>query len=85
VIEEVKGIINHMPKIVKEIQKNKREIIRISDGEYEGHQFIDLRIWYDDNGEYKPTKKGISFNPSLAKEVIEGILEVVEWNQFDNS
>ena len=84
-IEEVKGIINHMPKIVKEIQKNKREIIRISDGEYEGHQFIDLRIWYDDNGEYKPTKKGISFNPFLAKEVIEGILEVVEWNQFDNS
>jgi hypothetical protein len=85
VIEEVKGIINHMPKIVKEIQKNKREIIRISDGEYEGHQFIDLRIWYDDNGEYKPTKKGISFNPFLAKEVIEGILEVVEWNQFDNN
>ena len=84
-IEEVKGIINHMPKIVKEIQKNKREIIRISDGEYEGHQFIDLRIWYDDNGEYKPTKKGISFNPFLAKEVIEGILEVVEWNQFDNN
>ena len=84
-IEEVKGIINHMPKIVKEIQKNKREIIRISDGEYEGNQFIDLRIWYDDNGEYKPTKKGISFNPFLAKEVIEGILEVVEWNQFDNN
>ena len=84
-IEEVKGIINHMPKIVKEIQKNKREIIRISDGEYEGHQFIDLRIWYDDNGEYKPTKKGISFNPFLAKEVIEGILEVIEWNQFDNN
>ena len=51
---------------MKEIQKNKREVIRISDGEY------------------KPTKKGISFNPFLAKEVIEGILEIVEWNQFDN-
>ena len=83
-IEEVKGIMYHMPKIVKEIQKNKREIIRISDGEYEGHKFIDLRIWYDDNGDYRPTKKGISFNPSLAKEVIEGILEIAEWNQFDN-
>ena len=70
---------------MKEIQKNKREVIRISDGEYEGYKFIDLRIWYDDNGEYKPTKKGISFNPSLAKEVIEGILEIAEWNQFDNS
>ena len=82
-IEEVEGIMNHMPKIVKDIQKNKREIIRISDGEYEGHQFIDLRIWYDDNGEYKPTKKGISFNPFLAKDVIEGILEIVEWKQFN--
>tara|TARA_Y100000034_G_scaffold133803_1_gene200383 strand:- start:1141 stop:1365 length:225 start_codon:yes stop_codon:yes gene_type:complete len=72
-----------MPKIVKDIQKNKREIIRISDGEYEGHPFIDLRIWYDDSGEYKPTKKGISFNPFLAKDVIEGILEIVEWKQFN--
>ena len=27
-----------------EIQKNKRETIRISESEYEGHKFIDLRI-----------------------------------------
>ena len=68
-----------------EIQKNKRETIRISESEYEGHRFIDLRIWYDDNGEMKPTKKGISFNPNIAKEVIEGILKTVEevdWKNF---
>jgi len=40
-----------------EIQKNRRETIRISESEYEGHKFIDLRIWYDDNGEMKPKKK----------------------------
>ena len=34
-----------------EIQKNSREVIRITDSEYEGHKFIDLRIWYLDNQE----------------------------------
>ena len=67
-----------------EIQENSREVIRISPSEYEGHQFIDLRIWYDDNGEMKPTKKGISFNPSKAKEVVEGILTVMEKSEWDN-
>ena len=67
-----------------DIQKNSREVIRISPSEYEGHQFIDLRIWYDDNGEMKPTKKGISFNPSKAKEVVEGILTVMEKSEWDN-
>ena len=67
-----------------EIQKNRRETIRISESEYEGHKFIDLRIWYDDNGEMKPTQKGISFNPNIAKEVIEGILKTVEESDWKN-
>ena len=67
-----------------EIQKNRRETIRISESEYEGHKFIDLRIWYDDNGEMKPTKKGISFNPNITKEVIEGILKTVEGSDWKN-
>ena len=70
-----------------EIQKNSREVIRISESESEGHKFVDLRVWYSDNGEMKPTKKGISFNPSKAKEVVEGILRVVEkanWESFND-
>ena len=70
-----------------EIQKNSREVTRISESEYEGHKFVDLRVWYNDNGEMKPTKKGISFNPSKAKEVVEGILSVVEkanWDSFND-
>ena len=70
-----------------EIQKNSREVIRISESEYEGHKFVDLRVWYNDNGVMKPTKKGISFNPSKAKEVVEGILSVVEkanWDSFND-
>ena len=67
-----------------EIQKNSREVIRVSASEYEGHNFIDLRIWYDNDGEMKPTKKGISFNPSKAEEVIEGILKVTEETNWKN-
>ena len=68
-----------------DIQKNSREVIRVSASEYEGHDLIDLRVWYDDDGEMKPTKKGITFNPSKAKDVIEAILQITEetnWKDF---
>ena len=67
-----------------DIQKNSREVIRVSASEYEGHNFIDLRIWYDDDGEMKPTKKGITFNPSKAKDVIEAILQITEETNWKN-
>jgi len=68
-----------------DIQKNSREVIRVSASEYEGHDLIDLRVWYEDEmGEKKPTKKGIAFNPSKAKEVIEAILQIVEETNWKN-
>jgi uncharacterized protein YjhX (UPF0386 family) len=79
---------------VKEIQKNSREIIRISESEYEGHKFIDCRVYFMDkfkdksgneSGEWRPTKKGISFSHKIAKEVVDGILQTLEesdWNEF---
>jgi len=68
-----------------EIKKNSKEVIRISQSEYKGHSFIDLRIFFEDgNGEYHPTKKGISFNPAIAKELVEGILDVVEKNNWES-
>ena len=63
---------------MKEIRKNKSEVIRIQLKEYEGHKLIDLRVWYEDeNGEYKPTKKGISFNRNFALNVSNAITEVM--------
>ena len=61
-----------------EIKKNKTEIIRVKKSEYKGKEFVDCRIFYEKDGEYLPTKKGISFNPGIAKEVIEAILSVME-------
>ena len=73
---------------MKEIQKNRREVIRIGESEYEGHKFVDCRIYYDDSGEWKPTKKGISFNHKIAHEVVEAIIETMEesnWKEFETN
>jgi len=81
----VKSIREQKGNKVKEIQKNSREIIRISDSEYQGHKFIDCRIFYDDRGDWKPTKKGISFSHKIAKEVVDGILQTLDesdWDEF---
>ena len=61
---------------MKEIQKNTLEKIRIQRTNFNGHELIDIRVYYESNtGEWKPTKKGITFSLSLANEVIKGIAE----------
>ena len=63
---------------MKQIRKNKSEVIRIQLKEYKEHKLIDLRVWYEDeNGEHKPTKKGISFNRNLAVNMANAITEVL--------
>ena len=63
---------------MKEIIKNTQEIIRIQNKEYKGSDLIDIRVFYEKDGEYLPTKKGITFNPKIAKDVIEGIMDAIE-------
>lgn len=57
--------------LIGEIQKNSTEKIRVTISEYKGHEFIDVRVYFeDDNGEWKPTKKGIAISPDKIDEVI---------------
>lgn len=48
-------------------------IIRVQTVEYQGKKYIDIRRFYLDKetNEYKPTKKGVSLHPDVAKEVLE--------------
>tara|TARA_Y100000389_G_scaffold188128_1_gene210325 strand:+ start:178 stop:477 length:300 start_codon:yes stop_codon:yes gene_type:complete len=66
--------------IVTQIKKNSNEVYRISEKEYEGYRFIDVRIYYQDRKtqEWKPTQKGISIMPNNAGQIIEGILKAME-------
>ena len=69
-----------------DIQKNKKEIIRVETSEFKGNKFIDCRVYYksDDSGEYLPTKKGIAFSHKIAKQVIEAILDEAENGDYEN-
>ena len=66
--------------IIGEIQKNQKEKIIVSTNEYKGHQYIDLRVHYEDEStkEYKPSKKGIAVNPKILSQVVELMIEAAE-------
>ncbi len=71
-------------EIIKDIQRNNTEIIRIEVSEYKGNELINLRIWYqaiDGNGEvvYKPTQKGVALNISKYDELLEGIEKIGQY------
>ena len=68
-----------MPVLIKDIQRNAGEIIRIEVSEFKGKELINIRIWYlagrDSSGNdvYKPTQKGVALNISEFKELRDGI------------
>jgi hypothetical protein len=59
---------------IAEIEKNQKERIRISIEEYRGHKFVDCRVyWQDEQGDWKPSKKGIALNDECIDPVIEAL------------
>ena len=62
-----------MEEIIKEISRGKDEVIRVGVSEYEGHDFAQVRVWYDKDGDWKPTKKGVTFNVKNISEVIDAL------------
>ena len=69
-----------------DIQKNSLERIRIQRSEYKGHELIDIRVYYEaENGEWKPTKKGITFKVELIDEIISALESERERRPLDGS
>ncbi|MEN8154701.1 MAG: transcriptional coactivator p15/PC4 family protein [Acidobacteriota bacterium] len=57
--------------VIGEIERNETERLRIEVSNYKGVDFISIRIYYlADNGEWRPTKKGITVKPEKADELI---------------
>ncbi len=60
--------------LIGELVKNSTEKLRVTISEYKGYTFLDVRVYYeDDQGEYKPTKKGLT----LKKEDIEPLIRLL--------
>jgi len=74
-----------MAVLIKDIQRNNNEIIRIEVSEFKGKELINLRIWYvagrdmDGNDIYKPTQKGVALNISEFSELKDGIDKLEEY------
>ena len=63
-----------MSKVIHEFNRNSTEKVRFSLNSFKGHEYADLRIFYEtDEGEWRPTKKGLTVSIELVEELYEGI------------
>lgn len=62
-----------MSQLIGEVEKNTKEKIIISLENYRGHRLCDCRVYWDDNGTWRPSRKGISLND----ENIDGVIEML--------
>jgi len=62
--------------LIDEVEKNKKEKICISVDEFKGFRFCDVRVYFiNPGGEWRPTKKGITFNADNIDEIIDILKE----------
>jgi hypothetical protein len=62
--------------VIGQVERSQTEVIRVSTEEFKGRSYVDVRIYFEDNeGEWKPTKKGVTINPDKLEQVIELLKE----------
>lgn len=69
--------------VVYEFEKNTREVIRIGINEYQGHDYVDLRVYYEKDGSYHPSKKGLTMPKDLYPALLEGVIELGKTLGYD--
>ena len=68
------------------IEKNSRESIVVSETEYKGNKYVDVRVFYKDtDGSLKPTRKGVSVRPEKVGELVAALSALVDDSDVDDS
>ena len=61
------------------IEKNSRESVVVSETEYKGNKYVDVRVFYKDtDGSLKPTRKGVSIRPEKVAELVTALSAFVD-------
>lgn len=61
-------------QLIHSFPKNPLEEIRISLTEFKKKQYLDLRVYYKgDDGEFHPSKKGLTVSLDLMADLEEGV------------
>ncbi|AOJ88358.1 hypothetical protein WS87_12640 [Burkholderia sp. MSMB0856] len=57
------------------MHRSASERLRVQLRQYRGREFLDVRYWYLDNdGEYRPSQKGVTLNPSQLAELVQALM-----------
>ena len=68
-----------MEALVARIAKNPTEEVRISLTSYRGHDLVDIRVFFqDEQGEWRPTKRGVSLSVDSFSELREAVVKAEE-------
>lgn len=60
--------------IVAEIPKNTRETLRVGLSKFNGHDLINMRVWFEaESGEHRPGKAGVALRVALLPELIAAL------------
>ena len=74
--EQTKG--PNLEKNYAEIEKGE-DLVKVSLTEFKGRQYIEVRTYYmADDGEWKPTRKGITLAPDLMKKVNSALTKALD-------
>jgi Transcriptional Coactivator p15 (PC4) len=65
-----------MDALIARIAKNPTEEVRVSLTSFRGHDLVDIRVFFqDDQGEWRPTKRGVSLSVDSFAELREAIVK----------
>jgi hypothetical protein len=68
-----------MDALVARITKNPTEEVRVSLTSYRGHDLVDIRVFFqDEQGEWRPTKRGVSLSVDSFAELREAVVKAEE-------
>ena len=69
-----------MSEVISKLTKNARETIFLSLSEFKGHRLIDIRVHVpgDQDGDWVPTRKGVSLAVGLYPAFKQALAEVEE-------
>lgn len=78
---------NNVTEVIKDVEKGSRgDVIRVAKvtNTSNGSVSCDVRMFYDEDGELKPTKKGCRFNAESAYDIVEALLEFLTVDELEN-
>lgn len=58
------------------VEKTQSEQIRFSLNEFRGREYIDIRTFNLIDGQFRPTKKGVTLGPNKFQHLLHGVVEI---------